>query len=50
VALDSDDPAYGGSGAGPRAGLAVEAVAAHGRAQSLALDLPPLATVFLVPA
>jgi 1,4-alpha-glucan branching enzyme len=50
IALDSDDARYGGSGAGPRGELLAEAIACHGRARSLALDLPPLATVFLVPA
>jgi 1,4-alpha-glucan branching enzyme len=50
VALDSDARAFGGSGALASSGLAAEAVAAHGHARSLRLDLPPLATVFLVPA
>ena len=49
--LNSDSEHYGGSnvGNGPHA-LPVEAVGAHGRGHSLALTLPPLATVFLVPA
>jgi 1,4-alpha-glucan branching enzyme len=51
VALDSDAPGYGGSGfAAASATVTVQAVPAHGQAQSLLLDLPPLATVFLVPA
>ncbi len=49
--LNTDSHHYGGSnvGNGPDA-RATEAVAAHGRPDSLALTLPPLATVFLVPA
>jgi 1,4-alpha-glucan branching enzyme len=50
-ALNSDDLAYGGSGVGQGdAVLAVESLPAHGRMHSLRLDLPPLATIFLVPA
>ena len=48
VVLDTDAREFGGSGAGvgmPR----LEAVPSHGHAQSLVLDLPPLATVFLLP-
>jgi 1,4-alpha-glucan branching enzyme len=49
--LNTDSGFYGGSnlGNGPHA-LAVTPVAAHGRAQSLTLTIPPLATLFLVPA
>jgi 1,4-alpha-glucan branching enzyme len=49
--LNSDSEHYGGSnvGNGPDA-LAVEMIAAHGRDSSIALTLPPLATLFLVPA
>ncbi|MCB1552729.1 MAG: 1,4-alpha-glucan branching protein GlgB [Xanthomonadales bacterium] len=49
TALNSDDRRYGGSGVDAAGGGIVhaEAVAAHGRARSVALDLPPLATVFL---
>jgi 1,4-alpha-glucan branching enzyme len=51
LALDSDALAYGGSGFRQHeAPVAVEPVPAHGQAQSIRLDLPPLATVFLVPA
>jgi 1,4-alpha-glucan branching enzyme len=50
VALDSDAPDYGGSGYRGGDVIPVEPVAAHGHAQSLALDLPPLATLFLLPA
>jgi 1,4-alpha-glucan branching enzyme len=51
LALDSDALAYGGSGFGqPDVPVAVEPVPAHGQAQSILLGLPPLATVFLVPA
>ena len=50
-ALNTDALVYGGSSVGQRdAVLPVEAVPAHGRDQSLVLDLPPLATIFLVPA
>ncbi len=49
VALDSDCPDYGGSGfgCGP---LRVESHPCHGQLRSLRLNLPPLATVVLVPA
>jgi 1,4-alpha-glucan branching enzyme len=50
VALDSDAREFGGSGAGPAGELGAEAVASHGRARSLSIDVPPLATLFLVPA
>ena len=51
VALDTDAPRYGGSGAAaPEAMVSVEAIGAHGRPNSIVLDLPPLATIFLVPA
>jgi 1,4-alpha-glucan branching enzyme len=50
VALDTDAPDYGGSGYRSDAtALRVEAVPAHGHAQSLVVDLPPLATLFLLP-
>jgi hypothetical protein len=49
VALDSDDVAYGGSGFGCGA-LRVESHPCHGQLRSLQLDLPPLATIILVPA
>jgi 1,4-alpha-glucan branching enzyme len=48
VVLDTDASEFGGSGAAggePR----VESVPCHGQARSLVIDLPPLATVFLVP-
>jgi 1,4-alpha-glucan branching enzyme len=51
VALDTDAADYGGSGYRSDAtALRVEAVPAHGHAQSLVVDLPPLATLFLLPA
>ena len=49
VALDTDARAFGGSGSGADAPR-IEAVASHGHPQSLVLDLPPLATLFLLPA
>jgi 1,4-alpha-glucan branching enzyme len=48
--LNTDSAYYGGSNVGNGAGpLAVQDVPAHGRAQSIELTLPPLATVFLQP-
>jgi 1,4-alpha-glucan branching enzyme len=49
--LNTDSAHYGGSnvGNGGRP-LPVQAVAWHGRARSIELTLPPLATLFLVPA
>jgi 1,4-alpha-glucan branching enzyme len=49
-ALNTDSAFYGGSdvGNGGRE-IATEQVASHGRAQSIRLTLPPLATLFLVP-
>jgi len=48
-ALNTDSQFYGGSnlGNGP-ATMLIEHVASQGRTPSLALDLPPLATLFLV--
>jgi 1,4-alpha-glucan branching enzyme len=49
--LNTDSQHYGGSDAGNGGQvLAVHDVPAHGRARSLVLDLPPLATLFLGPA
>jgi len=46
--LNTDSTYYGGSNVGTPLGAASsEAVASHGRAQSITLTLPPLATVFL---
>ena len=50
VVLDTDAAIYGGSDAVTETMFATDAIPLHGHAQSLALDLPPLATVFLVPA
>jgi 1,4-alpha-glucan branching enzyme len=51
VALDTDAGEFGGSDAfAAKDAIAVESVAAHGRARSLRIDVPPLATLFLVPA
>ncbi|MDQ3071020.1 MAG: 1,4-alpha-glucan branching protein GlgB [Acidobacteriota bacterium] len=46
-ALNSDGGVYGGSNAGNTGGVATEAVASHGHAQSLLLTLPPLGCLFL---
>jgi 1,4-alpha-glucan branching enzyme len=46
--LNSDSAHYGGSNVGTPLGAALsEAIASHGRAQSVVLTVPPLATVFL---
>ena len=45
-ALNSDAEVYGGSGAGNPGGVEATPVAAHGRACSLVLELPPLAVLF----
>ncbi|HEY9068312.1 MAG TPA: alpha amylase C-terminal domain-containing protein, partial [Burkholderiaceae bacterium] len=45
--LNTDSEHYGGSNVGtPLARAGSEPVGAHGRAQSIVIDLPPLATVF----
>ena len=45
--LNSDSAHYGGSNVGTPLGVArAESVPAHGRKQSIVVDLPPLATVF----
>jgi 1,4-alpha-glucan branching enzyme len=49
--LNTDSAFYGGSNLGNgSAPLPVQATASHGRAQSITLTVPPLATLFLVPA
>ncbi|GBD44992.1 1,4-alpha-glucan branching enzyme GlgB [bacterium HR40] len=47
--LNTDDPAYGGSGVAAGGLLTSEDIAWHGRPQSLVLTLPPLAVVVLEP-
>jgi 1,4-alpha-glucan branching enzyme len=47
--FNSDAGVYGGSGVGNGGRVEVTPVAAHGRALSLNLTLPPLAALFLVP-
>ncbi|MFZ5841735.1 MAG: 1,4-alpha-glucan branching protein GlgB [Pseudomonadota bacterium] len=47
--LNSDANAYGGSGITNDVPLQVQGVPAHGRAQSIVLELPPLATIWLQP-
>ncbi len=49
-ALNTDSAHYGGSNLGNGGAVEAEPVPAHGRAQSAPLTLPPLATLFLVPA
>ncbi|MBT9486843.1 MAG: 1,4-alpha-glucan branching protein GlgB [Rubrivivax sp.] len=48
--LNTDSAYYGGSNLGNLGDVVVDDIPAHGRAQSLALLLPPLATVYFVPA
>ena len=49
--LNTDSSFYGGSNLGNgTAPLAVQRVSSHGRAHSITLTVPPLATLFLVPA
>jgi len=47
--VNSDAAAYGGSGIGNAGGRMADSVPAHGRSQSVLLDLPPLATLILMP-
>ncbi|HEX7084971.1 MAG TPA: 1,4-alpha-glucan branching protein GlgB [Vicinamibacterales bacterium] len=47
--LNTDDPRYGGSGVMLGGGVDTEPIPAHGYPQSIALTLPPLATVILKP-
>jgi len=46
-AMNTDDSSYGGSGVHNGDGVKAEKVPAHGREQSIALTLPPLATIIL---
>ena len=49
--LNTDSAFYGGSNVGNgSAALTVQREGSHGRATSILIDVPPLATVFLVPA
>ncbi|WP_075216205.1 1,4-alpha-glucan branching protein GlgB [Mongoliimonas terrestris] len=48
--VNTDAAAYGGSGLGNGGGRESEPIPAHGHPQSLALTVPPLATVWLKPA
>ncbi len=47
--LNTDDKAFGGSGFNDLTSLDTDPIDAHGRSQSLLLDLPPLGAVVLVP-
>ena len=49
VLLNTDESRWSGSGAGTQGELHSDAVAAHGQADSLNLQLPPLATLVLRP-
>jgi 1,4-alpha-glucan branching enzyme len=48
--LNSDSSVYGGSNVGNLGGLLAQPVPMHGHPQSLALTLPPLAALILVPS
>ena len=48
--LNTDSSHYGGSNLGNAGEVHAEPLAAHGRVISLLLTLPPLATIYLVPA
>jgi 1,4-alpha-glucan branching enzyme len=51
IALDTDRGEYGGSDFCHRTEtITVDAIGAHGRMHSMVLDLPPLATLFLISA
>jgi 1,4-alpha-glucan branching enzyme len=50
ILLNSDDGRYWGSGAGPSGAVEAVDVPMHGRATSVALDLPPLGVIFVAPA
>ncbi len=45
--LNTDSEKYGGSGVGIHGDIHTERIEAHGRQQSLQIDLPPLATLML---
>jgi 1,4-alpha-glucan branching enzyme len=48
-ALNTDSALYGGSNVGNQGRVIAAAVPSHGHEHSLALTLPPLATLYLVP-
>jgi 1,4-alpha-glucan branching enzyme len=48
-ALNSDAPFYGGSGVGNMGSVQAQDGPCHGRAHTLALTLPPLGMMLLVP-
>ena len=48
--LNSDDPGYNGSGVSAGQILQTEEIWSHGRPNSLAVKVPPLATVYLYKA
>jgi 1,4-alpha-glucan branching enzyme len=45
--INTDSEKYGGSGVGVFGDINSQDIAAHGREQSLQIDLPPLATLVL---
>jgi 1,4-alpha-glucan branching enzyme len=50
VVLNTDSQHYGGGNVGDAQALPVHGTASHGRAQSIVVKVPPLATLFLMPA
>ena len=49
IVLNSDDIRYGGSGIPEKAVIRSEKIAMHGKANSIALDLPPMSVLYLKP-
>jgi 1,4-alpha-glucan branching enzyme len=47
--FNSDSAFYSGSNVGNAGHVMADAVTSHGQSHSLALILPPLATIFLIP-
>ncbi len=50
VLLNSDNPGFWGTGAGPTGFVKAQAVPMHGQPYSLDLELPPLGCLYLIPA
>jgi 1,4-alpha-glucan branching enzyme len=47
--LNTDSALYGGGNVGNQGRVGVEPIGSHGRGQSVALTLPPLAVLYLEP-
>ena len=50
IALNSDDIRYGGNGIPEKEVILSEKVAMHGKANSIAVDIPPMSVMYLVPS